>query len=176
MRGDVTSALLSAREDRCFGQVLRLWEGWATGGPKPARLPGVYAGGSSAAWDVAKGGAVADMPLDERMTFARFYGDVANQQTHVWVAREFERHITGYARLPKLTPQEADDFLRELAGAEDELRQKVRNYETMIETGRRLGEEPHPMGLNKIYVERIDKLCAQAGSAKADAGVEDKGS
>jgi hypothetical protein len=126
-------------------------------------------------WDIVKSGAVADMPLDERVAYASFYADVANQITLVEVQRDFARRLAGYARLPKLTAPEADDLLRELPGEEGLLRAKVRNYAALIETGRRLGAKPDPtlgegavLG-RKVFTDQVDKVCALAATVN-DAG------
>jgi hypothetical protein len=168
VRHDVANAVLGLRNDTCLGKVLLLWEGYATGGPRPALVVGNTGGLSSTTWDIARSGAVANMPLDERVSFANFYSEVANQQTLVEVQREFTRRLAGYARLPKLTPQEADDLLRELPGMEGLLRAKVRNYAVLIEAGRLLGETP---GVKKkaVSIDQVDKVCAQAATVKVDS-------
>jgi hypothetical protein len=165
VRHDLTRAVLGARNDRCLGQVLRLWEAYATGGPKPPLALGNTNGLTSTTWDIAKSGAVANMPLDERVAFANFYSDVVNQMTLVELQRDFARRLAGYARLPRLTPQEADDLLRELPGEEGALRGKVRNYDYMIEIGRSLGEKPDAPKAD-IFSEQVDKVCALAATVK----------
>jgi len=169
---DVTSAALGARNDACLAKVLTLWEAYAAGGPKPPLAVGNTGGLSQTTWDIVKSGAVANMPLDERVAYASFYAEVANQMTLVEVQRDFTRRLAGYARLPKLTPQEADDLLRELPGEEGALRAKVRNYAALIETGRRLGVKPDPalgegavLG-RKVFADQVDKVCALAATAK----------
>ena len=171
---DVTSAALGARNDACFSKVLTLWEAYATGGPKPALVLGNTGGLSLTTWEVARGGAVANMPLDERMAFANFYSEVANQLTLVQVQREFARRLSGYARLPKLKAQEADDLLRELPGMEGMLRAKVRNYDALIQMGRRLGVKANGTFANDltqinkdIFTDQVDRVCAQAATVKA---------
>jgi len=169
---DVTSAQLGARNDVCLGKVLTLWEAYATGGPKPPLAVGNTGGLSLTNWDIVKSGAVADMPLDERVAYASFYAEVANQLTLVEVQRAFARRLAGYARLPKLSAQEADDLLRELPGEEGALRAKVRNYAALIETARRLGVKPDAnlgegavLG-RKAFVDQIDQVCALAATVK----------
>ena len=164
VRHNLTNALLSAREDRCLGQVLVLWEAYAAGGAKPPVMRGSYSGLSSTVWDTTKSNAVANMPLDERVAFADFYAAVVNQLSLIQTERDFSRRLAGYGRLPKLTPQEADNLLQELPGAEGLLRSKVANYEAMIEKGRRFGVQPDapPRDLS----DRIDKLCALAATVK----------
>jgi hypothetical protein len=164
VRRDLTNAVMNGREDRCLGQVLLLWEAYATGGPKPPMLKGAYNGLSSTTWDIVKTTAVPNMPLDERVTFANFYTTVQGQMTLIDVERDFARRLAGYARLPKLSPQEADDLLLELPGMEGMLRSKVINYDEMIRLGRLLGEAP---GERKdIFAGRVDKLCALAATVK----------
>ncbi len=164
MRHDLTNAVLSAREDGCLGRVLTLWEGYAGGGPKPPVLRGSYSGLPSTVWDVVKTGAVLDMPLDERVAFANFYSAVANQLTLVQPERDFSRRLAGYARLPRLTPVEADDLLRELPGMEGLMRAKIANYNQMIEIGRSLGVTAGPPQAE--LSERVDKVCALAATVK----------
>jgi hypothetical protein len=167
VRHDLTYAVLGLRNDACYGKVLLLWEGYATGGPKPERQQGNFSSLASTTWDIAKTGAVANMPLDVRVAFANFYADVANQMTLIEAQREFSRRLAGYARLPKLTPQEADDFLRELPGMEGLLRAKIHNYANLIETGRRLGETPEAP--KPDFTDQVDRLCAVAATVKEAA-------
>jgi hypothetical protein len=167
VRYDLTNAAISAREDACLRRVLLLWEDYASGGPKPPLLGGVYVGLHSTTWDIAKTGAVTHMPLDERVAFASFYANVANQALLVQIEREFSRHLAGYARLPKLSPQESDEFLRELPGMEGTLRAKIVNYAGLFELGRVLGERPEVV--KNDLTDRIDKLCALAATVKAPA-------
>jgi hypothetical protein len=173
---DVTSATLGARNDACLAKALTLWEAYATGGPKPALVLGNTGGLSATTWEVARSGAVANMPLEERVAFANFYSEVGNQMSLVQVHRDFARRLAGYARLPKLTPQEADDLLRELPGMEGMLGAKVRNYTALIEMGRSLGAKPEPnlaegATLRKgFFSDQVDKVCALAATAKAGDG------
>ena len=162
---DVAGAVLGIRNDTCLGKVLTLWEAYAAGGPKPALVVGNTAGLGSTTWEVARSGAVANMPLDERVAFANFYAEVVNQVSLVEVQRGFTRRLAGYARLAKLTPQEADDLLLELPGMEGMLRAKVRNYQALIEMGRALGVTPR-MKLKAISVEQVDQVCALAATVK----------
>jgi len=164
---DLGLAVRDMRNDACFGRVLLLWEAYASGGPKPPLLAGSFSSLRSTTWDIAKSGAVANMPLSERVAFANFYGNVANQDTLIEVQRAFSRRLSGYARLPKLTSQEADDLLLDLPGIEGMLRVKVRNYAALIETGRKLGVRPEVV--NDPYSSSVDRLCALAATVK-DAG------
>jgi hypothetical protein len=170
---DVAKAALGARNDACLSKSLTLWEAYATGGPKPPLVLGNTGGLSLTTWEIARSGAVANMPLDERVAFANFYAEVANQATLVEVQREFARRLSGYARLPKLTPQEADDLLRELPGMEGMLRAKVRNYAALIEMGAGLGVNANGTSANDItrtnkdvFKIQVDQVCALAATVK----------
>lgn len=162
---DVAGAALGIRNDACLGKVLTLWEAYATGGLKPALVVGNTGGLAFTTWEVARSGAVANMPLDERVAFANFYSEVVNQVSLVEVQRDFTRRLSGYARLPKLSPQEADDLLRDLPGMEGMLRAKIRNYGALIEMGRALGVTPG-VKTKSISVEQVDAVCALAATVK----------
>jgi hypothetical protein len=54
-------------EDRCTDGHIAVWSAWARGGPKPVFTNGVFPSMAFAAWDVAKAGPLAHMPLRERL-------------------------------------------------------------------------------------------------------------
>ena len=66
--GNASTALFNVEEERCRGGYLDRAAAWASGGPRPQvkSTAGGYPGYTSA-WDVVKAGAVAHMPLDERL-------------------------------------------------------------------------------------------------------------
>src|SRR6185312_3419955 len=60
---DLTIVEGNVRQDTCMRRFLPRLEAWAqNGGPRPAGASFVYNGLASTAWDIAKTGAVAQMP------------------------------------------------------------------------------------------------------------------
>src|SRR5204862_4865506 len=109
--------VLEAREDRCMQAMLGQFEGWARGGPKPKLNQDLLQSMRSSVWDVSREGAVAEMPTQERLALARFYGSIDNQMGIILHTRDLMTDLRGYLNLPALTPAQADEVLKAVGRA-----------------------------------------------------------
>jgi hypothetical protein len=160
---DARAALIGAREDGCYRDLLLQYAAWARGGPKPAfnlgrlSLPDVR----TPVWDVAKSTAVANMDLDERFAFASFYGQAANQNTLVANTRTASGQLAGYAFLDRLSPEQAGALLQDIGMLRTLLVIKSGNWGALVSMARKLGVEPEPAPAG--FTARVDDVCAGAG-------------
>jgi hypothetical protein len=162
---DARAALLGAREDGCYRDLLLQYAAWAKGGPKPAfnlsllSLPDMR----TPVWDVAKSTAVANMDLDERFAFASFYGQAANQNTLVANTRAASGQLAGYAFLDRLSPEQAGALLQDIGMLRTLLVIESGNWRALVSMARRLGVTPEPAPA--AFTARVDAVCAGAASA-----------
>ena len=150
---------LEAREDACWPGLLDAMEAWAKGhAPKPT-WPGVLQQslGGTAAWETAKTGAVPHMGLEERLSFARHYYGIENQQVLVYRQVLSDLEFLGYLERDNLDPQEAHALIRLVGQVRANISGESRNIPGMLALGRKLGAEPGPR--NPAYEARVDNLC-----------------
>jgi hypothetical protein len=151
-------------EDRCFLVSLDHYVAWAKGGP---RAPPVidstgFPGTFSSVWDVARAGAVAHMPLKERMAYANFYALAGNHLTLVTAERGDAGILGRYAYLDNLTPQEARSLLQDASAMRPFLRIKIRQDTLLLQQARQLGGELAPMAADAHA--RLETTCRLAGA------------
>ena len=164
---DAASAAYGAREDACYRDLLMQFAAWAKGGPKPtyelSRLRRTMV--RSVVWDVAKSGAVEKMDLDERLALAKFYGQVANQNSIAAEGRRLSGELAGFAFLDRLNPQQAGALLQDVGTLRTVLTIEGGNWIGMAPMARELGVTPTP----GKATPRLDALCAAAGGAASPA-------
>jgi len=171
MKRMVTTALINQRSSHCFVTVLGEYDAWARGGAKPAWRPPETAKGGGSVWEEARaGGVVGYMDLDERLTFSRFYGQVANQSSLVDVEREFVRQLGGFLNLDTLDHADAQALLRELGGHRGLVRVMIANDGQIIDLGRKLGVTPSAP--EPAQQQRLDALCREADQWSRAAGAK----
>jgi hypothetical protein len=151
-------------EDRCFLVALDHYVAWAKGGP---RAPPVvdstgFPGTFSSVWDVARAGAVAHMPLKDRMAYSNFYALAANHLTLVAAERGDAGILGRYAYLDSLTPQEARSLLQDASAMRPFLRIKVRQDAALLQQARKLGAQLAPMSADSYA--RLETTCHLAGA------------
>jgi hypothetical protein len=156
------TAAFTDREDTCYRAMLAKYAAWARGGSKPPHpnlgLPRFY----SSVWDTVRTGAVANMPLDERLAFATFYNQVETQNALHATETEFARELDGYAYQDGLTPPDANAVLRVVGRLQSVLQWKISNAEGMIQKVQSMGVALPP--IPAPAEARVDGICAQAGA------------
>jgi hypothetical protein len=116
MANDLEVAATWKREHPCWLGAIDAAQAWAAGaGGRPAFPSGLMKNYQSSVWDTTKAGAVAHMPLDERLTLANFYYLIANDAAVIESHRSMANEIGGYLDRDSLRPEEAADLAR-LAG------------------------------------------------------------
>ncbi|HEY3948876.1 hypothetical protein [Phenylobacterium sp.] len=163
LRTDIGRSLrtltLEAREDACWPGLLDAMEAWAKGAAPKPKWPGVLQQslGGTAAWETAKNGAVPHMGQEERLTFARYYYGIENQQITVYRQVLNDLELLGYLERDSLDPQESHALIRLIGQIRANIAGESRNIPGMLAVGRGLGAGPGP----KIpaYEARIDALC-----------------
>jgi hypothetical protein len=150
---------LEAREDGCWPGLMDAMEAWAKGeAPKPT-WPGVLqqSAGGTAAWETAKAGAVPHMSQDERLTLARYYYAIENQQVIIYRQVLNDLELRGYLERDSLDPQEAHALIRLIGQVRANIQGESRNLPDILALGRKLGAGPGPK--NPAYEARVDRLC-----------------
>jgi hypothetical protein len=160
---DLTNVHGNTLQDRCMLQYLERLTEWAKGGRHPGNPGVVFNGLSSTTWDVAKTGAVAHMPLSDRLAYASFYDDVALYQTLVERERTLMTEIGGYYRLESLTPEEGRRLRLAVNGDFGLLGIKAGQEPGFLRRAKALGVQAEP--LRDSTRAMIDHLCAVAQPA-----------
>jgi hypothetical protein len=155
-------------EDRCYLAAMDGFIAWAKGGPRPAPIVDVvgFPGPGASVWEVARSGAVAHMPLKERLAYANFYSLAANYLTLVAGERGGAGTLGHYAYLDSLTPQEARTLLQEASATRPFLRIKIRQGELLLQRAKTLGAGPGLIG-DAEGRARLERTCRVAGAPLA---------
>jgi hypothetical protein len=166
---DLRALTLASRDYDCYGRRLDAIAAWAKGqAPRPQGHSVLLAGLPSTNWDTVKVGAVAHMPLEERLGLATFYSGVDNQLGLIHQLRVDSQEMAGYLTREDLDPQEAHGLLR-LVGATQAIRRVLsRNVPDMIALGRRLGVKP--AAPNPVRESFVDEVCAAFPSPPKSGG------
>src|SRR5205807_50972 len=111
---DLRTLTLELRDNECYERRTQAIARWAQGADqRPTKGHGALMSGlGSINWETVKSGAVAHMPLDERLALASFYRGVENQLGLVHQLRLESQELAGYMRRDQLDPQEAHALVR----------------------------------------------------------------
>ena len=102
------SALFSLGEYQCHTKRLDQLLRWAAGGPQPPITQGgVFGAYYFSAYEVAKAGALARMPLEERLSYQHFYDFLTIEGYNLQRNKDIAGQIAMYLGGPTLTPDEA---------------------------------------------------------------------
>jgi len=152
----------TVQEDRCLLASLDLLAASARGGsPPPAMPPPALMVLSSTVWDVSRNGAVADMPLKERLAFARFYQGVATQNAIIEREIDIASSIVALSSLEAPTSEQRQRLLEEINRSRPTLRYKIANAPGLLATATALGVKPKPAGPRRQ--EQLRRVCEAAG-------------
>jgi hypothetical protein len=146
------------REHPCWLGAIDAAKAWAAaGGDRPAYPSGLMKNYQSSVWDMTRAGAVAHMPLDERLTLAKFYYLVANDTTVIDNHRSMATEMGGYLERDRLRPEEAADLAR-LAGRLRWISNvESANAQAIIDEGRQL--QLSPSASDPSLMARVDDFC-----------------
>jgi hypothetical protein len=150
------------QQDICLQGLLDLYVAWADGGPRPGAdaADGFLGTLGTSVWDVAKGGRVALLPLEEQLGFARFYSEVENQHGVIERQRAAMDRLYRYTAKPSLSPVDAQALREDVVAMRRLIRAKLGNSEALLDDARRLGVAPRAAPKTE---QRVDAFCAAVG-------------
>jgi hypothetical protein len=121
LRSEVAANLALARltieQERCLSALWDRYAAWADGGPHPPAMKGAvtrHATGSWTIWDVVKTGAVAHMPLAERLSYAGHYAVVVRDDSDGALEVAATQRVLGQGAKAALTPADSERLLEDL--------------------------------------------------------------
>lgn len=158
-------ATWSIQEDRCLAKSLDQYVTWAKGGPRPPTFRGGFPPFNSATWEEVRSGAVAHMPLRERLALAQFYDEIANQRSVLEYERNAYRPLIALSEHETLDAATAQRLLEVVAEARLFGRVRSGNSQSLIAHAKQLGAEPKP--LPPYVVKRLALQCGATGQADA---------
>lgn len=160
VRTNASIGMLGVEESRCLSYRLEDDVAWAKGGSRPnmARSAVRLMGPASTVWDTYQAGqTIARMPSKERLAYAHYYTDVANEQTVIQTVRTVETQLARYADKTALTPDEARRLDEDVAVARVWYRVRSGDEAELIAAAKHLGIEPEPLGAEDR--NRLAPLC-----------------
>ena len=170
---DLRTVRVNTQQDLCVHPYLQRMVAWTEGGPRPPAAAFFFNELSSSAWDTAKTGAVAHMPLADRLAYVRFFERV--ETYNALVSREWD--ITGQIgarwRMGTLKADEARALQLAALNYDGLLRIKIAQREDFERRAKALGiEAPELRAADREYLARICALATAppAGPAKPTEG------
>ncbi|HEX5261996.1 MAG TPA: hypothetical protein VFW13_00605 [Phenylobacterium sp.] len=164
--GNASSALFNVEEERCRSGYLDRVAAWANGGPRPLiKSTAGLGAGSTSTWDVVKAGAVAHMPLDERLAYSQFYSDVEATRWLIENERVVLFRVTGRALNDALTPAAAQLVREDITQARGMGRIHSGVSTVILQEAKAAGVDPQP--LSAAARETLAGICADGGIAPA---------
>jgi hypothetical protein len=164
---NAASIRFALQEDRCYLAAMDLYAAWARGGPKPPPIMEAvhFPGFRASVWDEVKSGAVLHMPMEERLAYARFYGDGVNLLTLVEQDRALAGEITHATAAGDLDREDAKALLRAVS-VKNFLRIKIQTGTGMLQEAVTLGAKPKPRGAEARGY--LSTLCGMVGVPVTD--------
>ena len=162
----------NTQQDRCMRPYLQRMVAWTEGGGRPPAAAFFFNELSSSAWETAKTGAVAHMPLPDRLAYVRFYERVATY--NALVSREWD--ITGQIgarwRMGSLKPEETRALQFAALNYDGLLRIKIAQQADFERRAKSLGiKTPELTAANREYLAEVCALVhAPAVSGKPTDG------
>jgi hypothetical protein len=163
----------NTQQDACMHPFLKRVVAWTEGEPRPPAVAFFFNNLQTTAWDTARTGAVAQMPITDRMGYARFYDRVTIYNN--LVDREWTI-VTGIGarwRMGTLSPADAHALQLDALSYDGLLRIKLAQEPQFEAIGRdlKIKTPAVPPGLGK-YVASVCALATAppAGPAKPTDG------
>ena len=153
---DARVALFTIEEVRCMVAQLDTYEAWARGGLRPLGARVRLTNYRSSTWDVVKTGAVAHMPLDERLAYASFYDQLANARWGLENARAVQTRLGGTKNRSQLGPDIAGRLEEDVEEARNVGRIRASNAAALIKAAGALGVQAR---LSQTAQEEIAWQC-----------------
>jgi len=165
---DLTIIRSNTQQDRCMRPYLRRTVAWTEGEGRPAAAPFFFNNLSSSAWETAKAGAVARMPIADRLAYADFYDRV--ETYNALVSREWDiaGRIGGRWRMGALKPEDAHALQFDVLEYDGLLRIKIAQEQAFEGLGARLGIKTPE--INAYLRDYLAKVCALASAPAIAAG------
>jgi len=170
---DLRTIRLNTQQDLCVHPYLRRLIAWTEGDARPPAAAFFFNELSSSAWETAKTGAVARMPLKDRMAYVRFYERV--ETYNALVSREWD--ITGQIgarwRQGTLKPDEARALQFAALNYDGLLRIKIAQQADFERRAKSLGiKTPELRPEDRDYLAKVCALVTAppAGPAKPTDG------
>ena len=154
---NATAMKLTIEEGPCVQSRLDRVAAWAKGGPSPIWDAGALMGLSSSAWEVAKAGVVAHMPLKERIAYDTFYADVANRAEISRNERNTFADLTRYMAEPQVALEDRRRALQDVARAKAQVGLIVLNDQIMLSMAKGLGGTPR--AYSRRTAAHLAQLC-----------------
>jgi hypothetical protein len=166
---DANGALYNVEEERCFSAVMDSNVAWLNGGPRPPPTPvgGLYSL-SESGWEVVKVGAVAHMPLDERLGYSRFYAGVESMGWLIDNERSLFLRMVGDTANPALTPADVRRARNNIAQERILSFAHVGASAGLVQSAKAMGVDPKPR--SAAAGQQLAKFCASGGMSPAPAG------
>ena len=139
-------ALFSLEEDRCRGGALDGFQAWANGGqPPPVSARRGFHLLATNVWETVKIGAVAHMPLRERLAYSRFYDRVEIMKGLTQGEAAAFLRLVPYRTKAALTPADAAGLEGEVGQARVFLSNRALASASLLQASKALGVEPNPL-------------------------------
>ncbi|MGH6644649.1 MAG: hypothetical protein ACREE0_22330 [Phenylobacterium sp.] len=169
IRGISSNALFNIEEERCRSGYLDRVAAWANGGPRPQVkfVGGAIGAGSTSTWDIVKAGAVAHMPLGERLAYAQVYYRVDGEQWLIENERAVLLRLSGRALNDALTPAVAQLIREDITQARAMGLIHSRESAAMLRDAKAVGV--NPPALSAWAREDLTRICADGGIAPASS-------
>lgn len=161
---NASTALFNVEEERCRSGLLDRVAAWANGGPRPQPKSAAGLGaGSTSAWDVVKAGAVAHMPLDERLAYSQFYFRVEANRWLIENERTVLFRLSSRVLNDTLTPTVAQLVREDITQARTMALIHSRESAGMLHEAKVAGV--NPSALSAAAREALAGICADGGLA-----------
>lgn len=141
----------------CLGKQLDAFDAWAKGGPHPGPMRTSLPAYASSAWDIVKSGAVAHMPLKERLAYSRYYDLVDDSRFAIQTTHTTFRQIGAIGNHDTLTAEDARRLVEALDQARFMGRVRIGTGEQLIDKAMALKIAPNPYSLDAK--EKLTRIC-----------------
>ena len=152
---------LGAAQDHCRDARADLQLAWARGGPKPELRPSRLTNMVFSAWDVAKAGPLAKMPVKERLTYSRLYDAFAAQEVNITNQMNELLETSKYTGLDTLGPDQAQRLMELLNRARTTRAVKAVAAAEVLSAVKALNIHPEPP--TEESRRALSDLCKAAG-------------
>jgi hypothetical protein len=156
------NARVTIEQERCAARQLDGYAAWAGGdSQRPIATTRPFIMPRSSNWEIVKVSAAAQMPLEERLAYARFYDTAQSLRTNSELGITIWLRLWGAALRPKLDETQAQAILEDVATARNAGRARSQTSQELIDKAEALGVPPAPVPA--ATRQRLASLCADVG-------------